>query len=309
MQKIKILLLLSIATVLLALNGNDESSPREEIKLAFFTDLGQLKSDLITLQQAGSRNDSKENLLQKFTQARLTFKRAEAFLAYYDDTWFAQLNGPNLQKVDEASTQYQVVNPHGFQVIEQLLIEDFTTTTTEEIASECAFMISTLERIQKEQQRFTFYDREIMESLQQEVIRINALGLTGFDSPLLHLSIIETQSALTSLGINLEMMKGLLKTSDQTPFLITCIESTEKAIKQLDGQNFNDLDRLTYIKNFLNPLFRELVTLQQELGVETYSQTFGSPGALNEKVDNLYAQDLVNRFFFLRAATHQPILS
>lgn len=310
MQKLKLLAILSIAVFLLALiNSRSEPSHREKIKLAFFVDLQQLRSDINTLREAASNHATKEELVEQFHLARKSFKSIESVIAYYDDTFYAQLNAPNITKTDKTSTQFLEVEPHGFQVIEELVNDADEANNRSEIVEECKLMTQVIDRIITNKDRFTFYDREIMESMQQEVIRINALGLTGFDSPVLRNSLPENRWALLAMASNLERMEGLLKTGEQKNKLQTTVTAANKAAEMLNTKDFNTFDRLNYIKYYLNPLFSDLVELQQTLGIETYSQTYGVPGVINENVKDLYAENLVNRFFFLLTATDPTTIS
>lgn len=300
MKKFKLLILLSVAAGLLALiNSRNESSHREQLRSAFFVDLQLTRNSLLKLDRICSNGASVEELKHAFLNSRLSFKRTESFLAYYDDSYYNALNGPNITKVDKASTQYSDIEPHGYQVIEDILSRDLTPDDRSQIITECREMDRIIVRIQKDHDRFTFYDREIMESHQQEVIRINAHGLTGFDSPVLHYSLEETKVVLENMGDQLEKMSSITKTTAQLHHLEATIKCTRKAAQKLEKAEFNSFDRLTYIKKELDPLFKRLMELQQILGIETYAQSFGTPGALNEKARSLYGSDLVNRFFFL----------
>ncbi|MES2629170.1 MAG: hypothetical protein V4616_09410 [Bacteroidota bacterium] len=300
MQKIKLLSLLCVAVVLLALiNSNSESSHREKIRLQFFTDLLQFKADVRELAKLSGDSKDQRKLVKAFHVARESFKKTEAILAYYDDTYYAKLNGPNLVKPDKSSTQFQEVTPHGLQVLEELLADELTAEALDELRAECREMDLVLTNILNNRARFTFYDREIMESMQQEVIRLNAMGITGFDSPVMRRSLPESQTALKAMSAQLELMQSSTKTRGQHEKLEHTIQLAETAARQLVGADFDRFDRLAYVKEYLNPLFRGLVELHGVLGIETYSQTYGVPGALNENVKDLYAANLINRFFFL----------
>ena len=306
MQKLRLLALLLVATGLLALiNSRNESSHREQIRSNFYTDLQLTSYAIQNIEKLCKEEAGQVELKKAFLESRLAFKRCESFIAYYDDTYYNQLNGANLKKIDKTSTQYSEIEAHGFQVIEELVSDEITNETRQLIVNECIEMGRVFSRIAADKSRFTFYDREIMECHQQEVIRINALGLTGFDSPVMHYSLQESEAALHTLAAQLELMKPLAKTSIQQEAIHRAVANANASAKLLDNADFNSFDRMEFVKNQLNPLFRKLMELQELLKIETYAQTFGMPGVIDQEARDLYADNMVNRFFFLLTPAEQ----
>lgn len=258
MQKLRLLLILLASISLLALiNSRNESSHREKIKISFLMDLQKLKGDVYALGDAAAKGNVHPLLLDKFKTVRLAFKKIEGFLAYYNNTCYNQLN----RSTDKS---------HGLQLLERLLHENLSAEKLSEISDECHDISQLLSKIIADEKRFTFHDKEIMESLQQEIIRINSLGLSGQDSQVMNYSLAESQSALTAMAKHLELMDGAIKDEAQQKELDKLIVEVKSCAKLLEQSEFNSFNRINFIREHLNPVFRQLIKLQSALGIETY---------------------------------------
>ncbi len=134
--------------------------------------------------------------LQKaFFKARLAYKPLELLTAYYLPYTDKFINGPNLAEV-EPDEKEVVVQPEGFQVIEALLFPTLSTADTAALRQEALRLRSTLRRLESKAASQSLTDGQLFDAMRQELLRIAALGLSGFDSPEAQHSLPEAAAAL-----------------------------------------------------------------------------------------------------------------
>jgi cytochrome c peroxidase len=94
-----------------------------------------------------------------------------------------------------------------------------------------------------------------LDAIKLQVFRIESLGITGFDAPLSSSSLPEAAASLRSV----KEVAGIFFKSDGLNRLF------DKCIKYASsGTAFNSFNRLEFIREYCNPLTRQLVQLQQQ---------------------------------------------
>ena len=248
-----LLLFVSLIGIVLSCKENKISG---ELALKKWS-INKIDSVIISLQKLDSqlvRQTSQDSLKSNFNLARTQFKHVESIIEYYFQGLTKRINGPALPdiKVEDG----QVWPPHGFQVIEQLVYEDPSKVETDLIQNELQLLITDLNFIKSNLSETSILPRHVAELLQQELIRITSLGITGFDSPIAFQSIHEAYQALEGMRQICDIYYGssALSQTFKTAFASTL---------QFDGfkQNFDDFDRLAFIKSSLIPLSIELSRL------------------------------------------------
>jgi len=221
---------------------------------------------------------------QALMQCRLYYKRIEFFLEYFFQSAAIIYNGPPKYEIEEPYMEYQT--PIGMQVIEGLLFETDITAHKEELLKEAAAISSSAQDLHALLYGFTANDRQIMESLRLELVRIYALGISGFDAPLLKSGVSESYEALS--GVQHALAPYL---EQHTPHADSVAYYMNGSLQFLqNGGAFDDFDRLRFLSRYALPLQRNLSTLIREMQLETQSL----PGALNYHADHLFSKDAIN---------------
>ncbi len=97
-------------------------------------------------------------------------------------------------------------------------------------------------------------DQYLPDALMEELYRVLALGLSGFDSPLALHSLPEAKASLQSIRFVLQTYEGEMKAAGVTGS-DTALAILTRSITYLDRHNsFNRFDRAVFITGFLNPL-------------------------------------------------------
>lgn len=262
---------------------------------------------------------SVKKIRNHFRKTRLAYKKAAVLIDYFHPAESIQLNAAALPRA-EVDNPGKVLDPHGFQVLEEMIFGNPKQIDFEKINEETLLIKNILLQLLRQPNRhYKFKNELVADALRTALIRMTALGITGFDSPLAKHSIPEAISTLESTE---ELLKTLFR---EHPFsfdqngLFT--QRWEDAIRYLEtNRNFNKMNRLEFICDHVLPCYETLARLSYETGftmpkekrpinagvsnfmsAEVFDMSFFSPGPLYEASG--YRIDLGKKLF------HDPILS
>lgn len=196
------------------------------------------------------KND-KNALVNEFKKIRTEYKKIESFIEYYFQGLSRRINGPALPEI---KTDDNIVNDaSGLQVIEEILFDEKLDTT--ELKKQAKILITDLNFIKQNFKDLPIQNHHFYELIQHEVIRIAVLGITGFDSPVAFNSINEAHASLEGIeefySLYVQINNQKVNTS-----LINAIHKANKYIN--DHNNFDNFDRLVFIKHYLMPISTQL---------------------------------------------------
>jgi len=209
-----------------------------------------LVNELDTLHKATGNGLSIDSLRSIFFKSRLTYKESELFIEYYFQGLTKRINGPALP--DVKTEDGQVWPPHGFQVMEQYLFTEPADSNRADLQKEIRLLQADLKFILANIPATTILPQHAAEMVQHELIRIVALGITGFDSPISLHSIPETIAALNGISQFQIAFYG----EDASANWEKQMEATI-ALLQTDN-NFDTMDRLALISDHLMPLSQNI---------------------------------------------------
>ena len=189
----------------------------------------------------------KDKLKALFAASRKSYKKVEPFVEYYFQGLTRRINGPALPEI---KTDDNMINdPSGFQVIEEIIYSD--TLDLVDLKKQTKILTTDLLFIKNTMKEMPIQEHHFYELIQHQIIRIAALGITGFDSPVSFQSIQE--AAFTLDGINEWYLlycniKGKKVNQQLTSLFKNAIVYAQK------NNNFNEFNRLEFIKNHLMPI-------------------------------------------------------
>jgi cytochrome c peroxidase len=242
----------------------------QEINNLFKADIQHLIQDVEQLQTAIVANESQLKLQKAFLKTHENYKSIEMLSEYYFPSVAKAINGPAIPEFEE--NDGKVIEPEGFQVIEELLFPVYEKQSKGEILKQIGILNANLKRIQKIAATNVLTDAHIFDAMRLEVFRIITLGITGFDSPIAKNSIPEAISALQSIQKYFQVYAGNKKDSASVLVLKT-IEYGIKSLKH--NTNFESFDRASFILNTANPLSRSLYQAQLKLGIPVFKEVRG----------------------------------
>ena len=230
----------------------------------------------------------------KFHQLKNEFKSIEFIYYYLDPQSFSkEINGAPLPKILQKVPEMTVLSPKGFQRIEEMI---YTHESKEEILMMILELKDKLVIYSPMFSQKYITDPVIFEALRYGLIRMNTMGITGFDAPgnadeSLNDASTYFESYLTILNFYKKYIpNGQFSISKQLSI---------SAVSQLKQADFESFDRFTFIREILDPLWRNSLQIQNSLQIELPNQRFSKlQRPVNYSAKSLYAADFLNKSFF-----------
>ncbi|TDW52345.1 cytochrome c peroxidase [Flavobacterium sp. 270] len=227
------------------------------VKQDLFIDLNKLNNEIVQFQKIVNANKSQKEIVEQFKKSRLAYKKVEWAVEYFIPETARFMNGPALDEMElEENRSFE---PHGFQVIEELIYPEYTIESKEDLVREIKIFASNIKQVKNTFEVITISNDHVLDGIQQNVFRVIALGITGFDSPILQSSIPEAGASLISISSYLEKINANSKTLAELKKL------TQKAQEYCwANTNFNNFNRAVFITEYLNPISKKLKAFQKE---------------------------------------------
>ncbi|UYZ63898.1 cytochrome-c peroxidase [Hymenobacter weizhouensis] len=234
----------------------------------------QVREELLPLARRGAPLDS---LQRSLLSCRRQYKRVEAFTEYFMPATSRLLNGPPLDEIEvEENKSFE---PGGLQVLEEMLFPQAADTTAAGRAAlvrEVRKLVRELKRAEEIWAATELTDAHVFDALRLQVFRLVALGITGFDAPLSRQARPETAASLDALLPVLACYAPAAASANSAaaPTYARLQQLVRHATTELrqHPQDFDGFDRLHFITAYANPLGRELLALQRELGVPPFRE-------------------------------------
>ena len=230
---------------------------------------------------------SLEAMKRYYVVARKNFKLLEPILAYTDKNNYKSLNAPNITIVKgEASFDTKVLNPIGFQVIEEILHEASLDTLA---LKHTVSITSGRLKLIKNNMLLKLKNYHVIWLLREQLVRIATTGITGFDSPVLNQSLVESKYAYQTIIDILKIYKANFKSTDLLNKFVSSIEKAQEILKH----DFNSFDRYTFIKEHTHAQLKILVEVQEDWEV-----VFPFEMALSNELTSLFSKETLNIAYF-----------
>ncbi len=298
-KTIQLLLVSGFALVLWSFGYNIPAANALEVNTKNYRKgLNSLQTQLAVLNQNAiilKTNTQKVGEVRaSFIKVRKEFKQVEFLLEYFDvQSVKDHINGAPLPKIERNSPEMSVLQPHGLQVIEEILYAD--EVDTEELNREAARLLNKFTQINSYQQRVPITERNLFEAARLELVRILTLGITGFDTPASNNALDDAKNALQPL---LLMAKAYQPTLNHTVGE-QLVQKLNGAIQYLEtNTDFDTFNRLEFIRDYINPSFKLFKTAQLQLGIETIYEVNNSLQPINYLADDIFSTDLFNVNYF-----------
>ena len=216
---------------------------------------------------------------------RNKLKGIEHWMAYLDEAFYVQhINGAPLPKLDPDVPRIELFKPKGLQRIDELMFEEASLAETLE---QLELFQTQLNALYNRHKTVHFEHRFLYEACRRQIIRIFTLGITGFDTP-------GSQNGLTDCISSLKSMhKDLSASSLQVDKEL--LSSLKAAISYMEANtDFETFDRLVFLRNHLNPLYKALLIDQKDKNIELPGLTTHLPQPVNYEADNIFDQSFLN---------------
>jgi cytochrome c peroxidase len=233
----------------------------------------ELQSSIRKIDLRDSR--SVAEVRRRLIDCRASWKKIESFLEYFFRSSSRIYNRAPKFEAEEPSMEYQ--SPLGLQVIETLLYEPNTPDRKKQLLEQSGAVASSASDLLALLYDFHADDKQLLESLRIQLIRIITLDITGYDAPYLKTGIAESYQSLTSIRHQLEPYQP----ADTLRYLL------DSAIAYCrDHESFDSFDRLRFLKYYALPLQHQLTLLIAGSHLE-----LNTGKALNYTAGNLFSPD------------------
>lgn len=258
------------------------------IKQDLLVDLTKLNNEIVQFQKLVNQNSSQKDILEQFKKSRLVYKKVEWAIEYFIPETARFMNGPALDEMElEENRSFE---PHGFQVMEEMIYPEYNAKESkEDLTRELNIFQSNIKQLKSTFEVIAISDDYVLDAIQQNVFRVIALGITGFDSPILQSSILEAGQSLIVIPESLDKINANNKSLAELKNL------TLKAQKYCEeNNNFNAFNRAVFISEYLNPISKKLKAFQIEENIKNVKKS--SP--LKPTIETLFDKDAfdVNAF-------------
>lgn len=285
------------------------------VKQVFVQDVRTLahRSAQLT-RQLESRQKPQEALArvrESFYDVKRAYKQVEFLLEYLDAETAKSLNGAPLPKILIEEANYQALSfkkptvrtfpPEGLQVLEEILFAD--SLSAGEIKKAIILVIKFEEKVALFSQslgHLALTDKQVLESLREEVVRVITMGITGFDAPAAGREMEHARQALqpvlAAAALYQQHTAGAAREHSRQ-----AAGRLRQALAFLEQHHdFEAFDRLFFIRELLDPAYGHLTGLQEQLAPTP--ATVSRP--VNNQARSLFAADFLQAAYFAKQDRH-----
>ncbi len=279
------------------------TSPKDALRQKTAEDVNLLFNQMAKVnagwQQVIDKKQNLESFRSEFSKLRLAYKRIE-FIAEYIEPEFIKMNingAPLPKHIASSESLMHVDDPNGLQTLDELIFSD-------EVMEEQAKISELLSKLSSELlwfkglQKQSLSDREIIEASRLSMVRTFTLSLTGFDCPGSVNSIQEALVVFESIHFAFQLY---------SPYVQKNFKKNQKNLNQLfataqdylkKNQDFDSFDRLTFLTQYINPIYAGLLDLQDHLGIEHKNTKHAKLQPWVSTSRNLFEEQFLNKYYY-----------
>jgi len=303
---------------LIALGGmsfrpaDEQKEPAQALQATYMKDYEQLINQARGLKAklaAFSHPQDVVDLRTYFLALRRQFKHVEPLFAYFN----AELNdkvinpAPLPKQDPQAADRMVVIEPQGLQTIDEMLFmpDEEAYAEKQRLYQLAEYLHRDLDRIYRMHQADkAFTDRQIIEACRAELIRIITLGLTGYDTPG---SVNAMADARTAFAATQQLIEPYLDLLEDRKLRKEIARKFHQGNGFLAMQaDFETFDRLTFIRDYVDPLYGLLLDLHLALDFETYYEVTSFPRSVNYFSRHIFDDEFFDPAFYTNPQAQKP---
>ncbi|CAN5345720.1 cytochrome c peroxidase [soil metagenome] len=272
----------------------DSPSDSKAVYRQFLADKTRFHQQLKQLSDYVLADAPADSLRAAFVRSRRDYKRIEWLLEYYQPFLASHVNGPPVVEVEEYEPGQTPILPTGLQVVEPYLFPTYDPKQKAELTRELNVLMAYSSRLEQGIPADLIHDTDVVEAIRQQLFRIVALGITGYDAPDARTGLPEAIISLRNLHDTFVPYAARLTQPIDNQLEKRWLE-TIQAIEQ--APSFDDFDRVAFIRDELYPLCRSLKQARLALGIRTISNArFLSPNVATLSDSGAFRPDYLINF-------------
>jgi cytochrome c peroxidase len=293
MKKWIIVCCLFVGIVLFACRAKSKEPAHTIAFIEYIKDIDVLQSEVTKLVDLLSAKADGRQLQSQFLAARAAYKKTEWLVEYYNPYTAKSINGPAIPEV-ETDEKSKIIAPEGFQVIEEMLFPVYDRNNHKPLLQQIKILQSNVGRLKYVAYVIQTTDAHIFDAIRLQMFRILALGISGFDSPIANNSTAEASASLQCLSKVFLLYASQLENRN-APLTGVLKDLFNHSVSWLSKQkDFNSLDRMFLIRQYLNPLSKNLLAAQKQLDIPVFTE----PRFLKANAETLFSRDIFNPDFY-----------
>ena len=230
-------------------------------------------------------------------QSRMDYKRIEFFMDYFFESSSLIYNRPAKVEVDEPYMEYQ--EPSGFQVMEAMLFDDDPFSHKKALMEQAELLASSAADLDALLYGFEGTDKELLESVRLELVKVITLSITGYDAPELKSGIEESYQSVFAIRQVLQpyLAYGQSDLSSQLS------ENLGKTLDYLKAHpDFDSFNRMEFLSTYALPL-------QEQLGkfITALSLSFNQKSSLNYGAKHIFSKEAIPAEAFTAMGTSKSL--
>lgn len=245
-----------------------------------------LKNAIAALDSKDSNTVAKAILALK--NARMSYKKIECFMDYFFESSSLIYNRPAKVEVDEPYMEYQ--EPSGFQVMEASLFDADPFSHRTQLMEQAEVLSSSAVDLPSLLYGFEASDKEILESLRLELMKVITLSITGYDAPELKTGIEESYQSVSNIN---KVLKPYLLINTKESVLLQHTLTAALAYLQ-NHPDFDSFNRIDFLTDHALPL-------QEQLGdfIHTEKLDINQKSTVNYQAKNIFSRGAIPSAAFL----------
>ncbi|MDT0688155.1 cytochrome c peroxidase [Salegentibacter sp. F188] len=256
--------------------------------------LESIEKSIAHLEEVKKIGQNDEKSKEVFELARAEFKKAEPYASYLNPPVGHRVNGPALPVFLEDNSR--TMPPVGLQKIEESIYE--SGVSEREFMAEVEVTQGLMNNLKENILKRELNPQRFFVATHQQLLRIVSLSISGFDTPVSHLGFDETIISLRSLlEVYDRSISGIIKEKNKE-----LDQSFQQRISEAIGfiekdKDFENFDRYTFIRDYMNPVTSSWVAIRKESGL--WDGNISSP--FNFDAPTFFEEDSFNEDFFMPA--------
>jgi cytochrome c peroxidase len=303
-MKLYIILTLLLSCILCTSFTPNSTKPLEIIRF----DIKNQTSHIISLLDemidiTGSSNKTSKHkqlkLIQLLKKVRINYKTIEWLISYVDNESEKLIIGPPLPKLDEHIPSTIILEPEGIQAIEEIICNDFRIENISTVKALTNQLKQHILDINGNIQSVLITDREILEALRNNIVRIYAIGLTSSDSPCFDQQLEEAIHSWNITGKYILLYMPMIQNNHDLQNKITKIIGKGEAFLHR-YRTIEDFDYWSFIAQYANPLYEQILYLHQQSGIELDHEVSRRNRIINYAAKTIFHSNALNPMAYSR---------
>jgi cytochrome c peroxidase len=303
-MKFYIILALLLSCILCTSFTPNSTKPLDMIRFDIKNQTSQIVSlldEMIDITRSSNKTSKYQQtkLIQLLKKVRIHYKTIEWLISYIDNESEKLIIGPPLSKLDEHIPSTIIMEPEGIQAIEEIICNDFQNENISTVKALTNQLKQHILDINGNIQSVLITDREILEALRNNIIRIYAIGLTSSDSPCFDQQLEEAVQSWNITGKYILLYMPMIQNNHDLQNKITKIIGKGEAFLHR-YRTIEDFDYWSFIAQYANPLYEQILYLHQQSGIELDHEVSRRNRIINYAAKTIFHSNALNPMAYSR---------